>query len=248
MRNTLAIDTAEITPDAAAVRRSLGYDRHTTPDARIAALMEIALAQFAEHAAPAGIISEVGTDEFADIYRGLGKNEPLTPVAEIYPRANHLALMAVTVGAEVSTRISQLFEARDFALASILDAAASEGAERAADLVQAHWEELLSARLGGEHDMRLLRYSPGYCGWHISGQKALFAALRPQEIGISLSESFLMVPIKSVSAVIVAGPGEIHEFAMEYGFCAACQTKACRARIRQVMGGVGDNQSRGQSR
>ena len=51
MRKTVAIDVAEITPDVAAVRRSLGYDRGILPDARIAALMDTALAQFAAHAA-----------------------------------------------------------------------------------------------------------------------------------------------------------------------------------------------------
>jgi hypothetical protein len=248
MRKIVDMEAAEITPDVAAVRRSLGYDRGAVPDTRIAAMMDTALTQFAEQADPAGIIADVTIDEFAAIYQGLGKNEPATPLAKIFPRADHLALMAVTVGAAVSTRIGQLFETRDFALASILDAAASEGAEKAADLVQAHWEELLSGRLGGKHGLRLLRYSPGYCGWHVSGQGALFATLGPQEIGISLSESFLMVPIKSISAVIVAGAGEIHDFAMEYPFCSTCRSKACRARIRQVTGGVDNHQSRESSR
>jgi hypothetical protein len=80
----------------------------------------------------------------------------------------------------------------------------------------------------------LLRYSPGYCGWDITGQRALFAALHPEEIGIRLNESCLMEPVKSISGVMVAGPAEIHEFNNDYPFCSECRTKDCRRRIGAV--------------
>ena len=56
----------------------------------------------------------------------------------------------------------------------------------------------------------VLRYSPGYCGWHVSGQINLFNTLTPEKIGITLGESCLMNPLKSVSGVLVAGPPNIH--------------------------------------
>ena len=62
----------------------------------------------------------------------------------------------------------------------------------------------------------VLRYSPGYCGWHISGQRRLFAHLRPERIGITLHDSYLMEPLKSVSGVLIAGAKEIHAFADTY--------------------------------
>ncbi|UCE26659.1 MAG: hypothetical protein JSW52_09965, partial [Candidatus Coatesbacteria bacterium] len=84
----------------------------------------------------------------------------------------------------------------------------------------------------------VLRYSPGYCGWDISGQKKLFEYLKPNDVGITLRESYLMEPLKSVSGVIVAGPAEIHDFELNYPFCRDCVTKFCRDRIKSVHGKI----------
>ena len=47
------------------------------------------------------------------------------------------------------------------------------------------------------------RYSPGYGDWPLDAQRELLALLdTPRAIGVSLTDSLLMVPSKSVSAVI----------------------------------------------
>ncbi len=76
-----------------------------------------------------------------------------------------------------------------------------------------------------------LRYSPGYCGWDITGQRKLFRALRPEEVGVTLRESCLMEPLKSISGVLVAARPEDHRFDNTYPFCSACTTQTCRSRI-----------------
>jgi hypothetical protein len=48
-------------------------------------------------------------------------------------------------------------------------------------------------------------YSPGYCGWPVSDQYKLFSFFPESFAGITLSESSLMKPIKSVSGIIGAG-------------------------------------------
>jgi hypothetical protein len=128
--------------------------------------------------------------------------------------------------------IGELFATREFALGSVLDAAASEATERAGDAVERRFRECAG---GAPADAAALRYSPGYCGWDMTGQRALFAALRPEEIGITLRESCLMEPLKSMSGVIVAGPAAIHEFEDTYDFCADCRTRGCRDRIRRAV-------------
>jgi len=80
----------------------------------------------------------------------------------------------------------------------------------------------------------VLGYSPGYCGWHISGQRRLFERLGPGEIGISLNDSCLMRPLKSVSGVLVAGAAPIHRFRPEFTCCAECATRLCVPRMRSV--------------
>ncbi len=189
-------------------------------------------------AAPPGAFASIPLEEFASVYAGEGRNEPQTPLAAIFPRADELALFAVTLGSDVSRRIAELFQATEFALASLLDSAASESTERAADFVERRFLESLPAPLASESaapsPAAALRYSPGYCGWHISGQRALLARLEPERIGIRLRESFLMEPLKSLSGVIVVGPAEIHDFDASFPFCATCRTRTCRERIRRL--------------
>jgi hypothetical protein len=85
--------------------------------------------------------------------------------------------------------------------------------------------------------VRVLPYSPGYCGWHVSGQAKLFEVLRPQRIGISLNASHLMVPLKSVSGVLVAAEPEVHDFDIDFEFCSDCADQECRGRIQAVLFG-----------
>jgi hypothetical protein len=85
-----------------------------------------------------------------------------------------------------------------------------------------------------------MRYSPGYCGWHISGQKMLFQFLRPEEIGISLLESFLMKPLKSVTGVLIAGKKTVHVFKPEFPFCSECKDHSCQQRIKALFTDSGD--------
>ncbi len=82
-----------------------------------------------------------------------------------------------------------------------------------------------------------LRYSPGYCGWDITGQRQLFRALRPEDIGITLRESCLMEPLKSISGVLVAARPEVHRFDNTYPFCTVCTTQTCRSRIAEIQDG-----------
>ena len=49
------------------------------------------------------------------------------------------------------------------------------------------------------------RYSPGYCGWVTSEQHKLFSLLPKDICGIRLTDSALMLPIKSVSGFIGIG-------------------------------------------
>ena len=80
----------------------------------------------------------------------------------------------------------------------------------------------------------VLSYSPGYCGWHISAQQKLFQYLRPGDIDISLNDSYLMTPLKSVSGVLVAGRKEIHYFDNSYPFCQDCKVESCLERMERV--------------
>jgi hypothetical protein len=46
-----------------------------------------------------------------------------------------------------------------------------------------------------------------------------------------------MQPLKSVSGVLVAGAGEIHDFDNDYDFCDTCTKHQCRERIASLAKG-----------
>jgi hypothetical protein len=48
-------------------------------------------------------------------------------------------------------------------------------------------------------------YSPGYCDWLLEEQRKLFSFFPEQFCGVTLTESCLMLPIKSVSGIIGIG-------------------------------------------
>lgn len=220
---------AELEPAPAAVRAALGLKRGVEPSPRSEELLRRALDLFRGLAAPAAVVKPVTAEEFATVFAGRGGNEPRAPLAGIYPRAGRLHLFAFTLGGPLGAEIGRLF-AGDFALGAVLDAVASQAAENAARVAERWSESLPVPGAGDGGPWRCFLYSPGYCGWHVSGQEALFAALRPETIGIRLNASFLMTPLKSVSGVLVAGPAALHRLEASYPFCARCTSPACQER------------------
>lgn len=105
-------------------------------------------------------------------------------------------LMAATLGAEVEALLRRS-QTRDMARAAILDAAASAAVENVCDNLcadlQAHFSPLHLTP----------RFSPGYGDFPLSQQAALCQVLDvSRRIGVFLSESGLMIPQKSVTALI----------------------------------------------
>jgi cobalamin-dependent methionine synthase I len=179
-------------------------------------------------------MQEVTVSEFEAIFEGEGQNDPESPLATIYPQAEGLALFAITMGESVSKDIEDMFKGKNFALGAMLDAVASLAADLAAAHTEEQYEKDLVSRTSPGSNVRVLGYSPGYCGWHISAQKQLFTTLEPERIGIKLNASYLMTPLKSVSGVLVAGPPEIHVFKPSFDFCKMCKTFSCHERLRNL--------------
>jgi hypothetical protein len=235
MAEILQFAPGDVKPAAKAVLENQGIPGGEAARAEIDALCTSAMELLDRIGAPVGMFAPISQSDFAPVYNGEYMNELRTPVGDIYPKATDLALFCVTLGVRISDEITRRFKDNDFAVAAMLDSVASAAADKLAELVQDQYRRSLetAGHLGG--DMAVLRYSPGYCGWHISGQGKLFDYLQPEQIGVSLSETFLMQPLKSVSGVIIAGPATIHDFPNNYSFCTMCETQGCRARIRSLL-------------
>ena len=204
-------------------------------DARMLKMAKRSIKDYAMFAMPMGIMAGITNSDFEAIYRGEGDNESDTPIDLIYPDASGLALFAITLGEGISSGINLYFNQNDFAAGSMLDAAASEGAEWAARYMESLYRKRIRENGHFSESTGALRFSPGYCGWHVSGQKKLFEYLQPDKIGIDLTGSYLMKPLKSISGAIISGPLHIFEFEDNFEFCATCKDHSCLDRIASLI-------------
>lgn len=97
--------------------------------------------------------------------------------------------------------------------------------ERCADKM----EEVLQAQIDKLGWHRTNRFSPGYCGWHVMEQQKLFPLFKGETCGVSLTESSLMMPIKSVSGVIGLGKNVRY---LPYT-CGLCNYENCYKRKKR---------------
>lgn len=124
------------------------------------------------------------------------------PIISAYLKnSSHAAIFVATIGNSLERLARQLMNEDDYLKGYIMDAVASEAVESVCDLL----EEQLALKVKEEEFNITNRYSPGYCNWHVSEQKILFTLLPENPCGISLTESSLMIPVKSVSGIIGAG-------------------------------------------
>ena len=228
MRYRLKIDITRLKVGPGEILECQGIPCETHLEQKYKGSIDSALELFREKAEPVGIMEEVSIPTFEKIYLGEGLNQSPAPLEKIFTMGNSLCVFAVTLGSGITMKISDLFKEGDYPVANFLDQAASIGVEKTAGILQEYFLESLAGKV--DTTALLVRYSPGYCGWDITGQKKLFKFLRPQEIGLHLNDgSLIMTPLKSISGVMVLGPREIHHPDRGYSFCNRCSTTACEA-------------------
>jgi len=118
-------------------------------------------------------------------------------------KATSAALFACTAGAGISGLSKKLMAEGDMLAGYVFDVLGSVAVEKAINKIEAELKKEVSASGSGIST----RFSPGYCEWDVAGQQQLFSQLPENFCGISLSESSLMSPIKSVSGIIGIGKG-----------------------------------------
>lgn len=115
---------------------------------------------------------------------------------QMLAQCDRAALLGCTLGLPFDQKLTAL-QARDMAKAVMLDACGSAFVEAGCDAA----EQELSARFP---DLYLTdRFSPGYGDLPLALQKPLCAALdTPRRLGVHVTESLLLNPVKSVTAII----------------------------------------------
>lgn len=135
-----------------------------------------------------------------------------------------IAVIVATIGNEVSEYLRTLLDNGDSLNGYIADQIASEVIESWVDVIENEVEKFVN-----QSGYKVTnRYSPGYCGWNVSDQHKLFSIIPKNFCGVSLTESSLMIPIKSVSAFIGIGKNVERK---DYQ-CSICDVEFCYKRVR----------------
>jgi hypothetical protein len=137
-------------------------------------------------------------------------------------KSENILLFCVSIGSGMETESKKLIAGGDLVLGYIYDVAASVAVEACADALHDHIKEKMMLAKSKVTN----RYSPGYCNWKVNEQHLLFSQLPHNFCGISLNDSALMTPIKSISGII--GVGEKVKYS-EYS-CSVCNMKDCTYR------------------
>ncbi|MBU2591219.1 MAG: methionine synthase [Nitrospinota bacterium] len=129
---------------------------------------------------------------------------------------DNMAMFAATAGEGVAAMVKEFKDKGDYLKSHIVASLAMESAEAAAELlhkeIRSLWgiagsdgatpKELFKGNYRGQ------RYSFGYPACpDISGQEYVFRLLEPEQIGIQLTDGFMMDPEASISAMVFHHPG-----------------------------------------
>ncbi len=111
------------------------------------------------------------------------------------------ALYVATIGGDLEEEMTRLMNKGDILEATILDAIGSTAVIQIRFNLQDTINEIAKAK----GCRTTVRFSPGYCDWHVNQQKILFQSVDADSVGVRLTESCMMIPIKSISGVIGLG-------------------------------------------
>jgi len=225
--NFLFPDKANFTPDLKETARYLGYRRSTAPDADVGALMQKAAQEMGDVMKPQAVYEifdlqvdfrvkpdndTVGSDNCGAMGNSANAQDTQEGKAKItfadvclYSRdlganlkgCSKVALLAATIGPQVDALIRKN-SSLDPVYASILQASGAMFIEEVVDLVNAEIKKIAAA----EGLKTRPRYSPGYGDVSLQVQKDFFRLLPCTRIGLTLMDTLIMAPEKSVTAFV----------------------------------------------
>ena len=145
-------------------------------------------------------------------------------LAKYVGKSNELFLFGATLGSRVDIAL------RRMALTSVAEAGAGQAV--AAALIETYCDDCcaeLQKQLPEGKKLKW-RFSPGYGDWALEEQKILFPVLDcAHTIGLTLTESCMMAPVKSVTAVMAITEDAIRENHK----CQYCNKTDCEFRQKE---------------
>ncbi len=135
--------------------------------------------------------------------------------------------LAATIGEDIEDDVTRRFNVGEYSTAVLMDAAATAAVEQVADGM----EKALAQKMAAQGLLMKWRFSPRYGDWPLEQQPELIRLAQAEKIGIHLSAALMLIPRKSITAVIgLYRKQENMPSQHSPQGCAACAQKNCPSR------------------
>ena len=192
---------------------------------------EAALADARELIAPAAVWDAFPIQEFRHERLVLTDGIKIGggPVATVVAGATELVVGVCTIGGAISQRISEQMRGDERLHAMFLDDLGSW----AVDQVRQQLCRRIEDDAAGREWHASASLSPGESEWSVAEQSVIFSLVDAREIGVTLNESMVMSPVKSLSLIVGTGPNALGvEGASNCDFCTI--RERCSYRDRRL--------------
>ena len=138
----------------------------------------------------------------------------------------YLVLGVATIGSSLENKVSEFFTKGEYPRAVALDAVGTVSVRSLSNYMRS-----LVCQEAKEQNLQTTKYfSPGSADWDISQQKNIFQIIPVDKIGVKLTESYMMVPQKSLSWIIGIGKNITIFSNKNDNSCQICQATNCQFR------------------
>lgn len=141
------------------------------------------------------------------------------------------AVIAATVGEAIENQVTKFFAEGRYSFSVLLDAAATAAVEQTADAM----EKNIKNEVQRQGLAMQWRFSPGYGDWPIQQQTDILRLAQGEAIGISLTSSMMLLPRKSLTAIIglyhPAAATDCKKQNKKQASCQSCSKTDCPARV-----------------
>ena len=222
----VVLDDLPLRVDPDEVLRFQGYKKGVdVPSAEVRAIFAEALALGEALMTPRVVYQSARvTGQGPDSIQAGGVTLTIPEIGRLWGPLDAVGAGICTVGDAIEARVRDLFDAREFPLAVMLDSVGSAAAESLAEYVN----DLL-CQAGLAEDVKVTnRISPGYAGWDAAEQRQLFALCPGAPIGVTLNEACFMLPAKTITLLVGVGT----EARVDHYFtqCRRCWMRDCAYR------------------
>jgi hypothetical protein len=149
------------------------------------------------------------------------------PVTTVVAGATQLVVGVCTVGGAISRRISEQLHSEQRLRAMFLDDLGSW----AVDQVRQQLCRQVESEAASREWHASASLSPGESEWSVAEQAVIFSLVDARKIGVTLNESMVMSPVKSLSLIVGLGPNALGvEGASNCDFCTIRERCSYRQR------------------